>query len=123
MRTSLPPLGNALTCAAATQPFNEELHDKVLRYQDGLFVDRAKNVNQRKEVPNDVAQVRRSPPSLVFRAYGSWSRAEPSCYHRERSGASRSTRSGANRVSGRAGEDRAERGACKATEEHEWSPA
>lgn len=42
----------------ATQPFQEILHERVLKYQDSLFEARTINVNARKELPIETAEVR-----------------------------------------------------------------
>lgn len=41
----------------ATQPFQEILHERVLKYQDSLFEARTLNVNARKELPVETAEV------------------------------------------------------------------
>lgn len=42
---------------AVTEPFSEDLHDKVLKYQDEFFVARVENVTRRKELPELAAAV------------------------------------------------------------------
>lgn len=46
-----------------TQPFDETLHQRVLKYQNDLFDAREINARERVDAPTRTAQVR--PPSLL----------------------------------------------------------
>ncbi|KAL8278058.1 hypothetical protein RQP46_009518 [Phenoliferia psychrophenolica] len=40
-----------------TQPFNDELHERVVLYQDKLFEAREQNVETRKDFPKDMVEI------------------------------------------------------------------
>lgn len=59
-------LSTLTTGNVQTQPFSEDLHQRVLTYQNQLFEAREENIRKRREEPEMAASVRRLCKSLSY---------------------------------------------------------
>lgn len=48
----------AIAGSGEIEPFSNELHERVVKYQDVLFNTRSDNVNKRKDLPVETVAVR-----------------------------------------------------------------